>query len=183
MIIRVTTTFGLCLCVATASRAQTSGGNSFLETLTKAEAASAGRRWSEAAPLWQTVVQANPVNAAFAFQLANALYQAKDYRRAIPAYEHALELRAGFPSNMAYNIACSYALLGDKEQALQWLSRSFDMGMRNLDHARVDADLVSLHDDPRFQRLVVLGDVSTMSRDDGWRSDLALLAREVKRKG
>jgi len=172
----------LCGPGATIAFAQSSV-DGFTETLSKAEAATTARRWTEAAPLWQKVVQANPVNAVFAVQLANSLYQEKDYRDAIPAYEKALELRAGFPSNMAYNIACSYALLGEKEKAMQWLERSFEMGFRNLEHARVDSDLVSLHGDPRFQRIVGLPDVSKMSREDGWRTDLALLAREVKRKG
>jgi hypothetical protein len=172
----------LLLCIASVASAQSSVAD-FTGTLSSAEAASAARRWSDAVPLWQNVVQTNPVNARFASQLANARFQAKDYRGAIPAYEKALELRAGFPSSMAYNIACAYALLGDKEKAIQWLDRSFEMGFRNLEHAQVDSDLVSLHGDPRFQRIVGLVDVSKMSRDDGWRADLSLLAREVKRKG
>lgn len=174
--------FTLLMGVARASSAQSSLDD-FTGTLSKAEAASAARNWADAAPLWQQIVQTNPVNARFSFQLANALFQAKDYRDAIPAYEKALDLRAGFPSNMAYNIACAYALLGDKGNAIQWLERSFDMGFRNLEHAQVDSDLVSLHGDPQFQRIVGLTDVSKMSREEGWRADLALLAREVKRKG
>src|SRR6266550_4269331 len=35
----------------------------------------------------------------------------------------------------------------------------------------------------RFPPIVGLPDVSKMSREEGWRADLALLAREVKRKG
>jgi hypothetical protein len=173
-----------CLCcLARAPHAQSPGAATFAETVLNAEAASAAKQWSDAIPLWEKVVQANPVNATFAFQLATSLLQAKDYRKAIPAFENALALRAGFPANMAYNIACSYAMLGDKEQAFTWLNKSFDMGLRNLERARVDPDLLSLHDDPRFARIVGLPDMSKMSREDGWRSDLALLAREVKRKG
>jgi hypothetical protein len=180
--VSLVTALFLLVCLAGVSSAQ-APRDDFTVTLSKAEAASAARRWADAAPLWVSVVQANPVNARFAFQLANALFQAKHYRGAIPAYEKALELRAGFPSAMAYNIACAYALLGDKEKAMQWLDRSFEMGFRNLEHAQVDSDLISLHGDPRFQRIVGLPDVSKMSRVEGWRSDLALLAREVKRKG
>src|SRR5262245_47599374 len=149
--------FVFLICVATASGAQ-----SFAETLLKAQAASEAKQWSTAAPLWEQVVQANPVNGTFALQLANALYQAKDYRKAIPAWEKALALRVGFPASMAYNVACSYALLGDKERAFTWLSRSFDMGMRNLELARTDADLLSLHGDPRFASIVGLPNASTM---------------------
>jgi hypothetical protein len=64
-----------------------------------------------------------------------------------------IELGGGFPSNAAYNIACDYALLGEKEQAFKWLQKAFDMGFRNLAHAAVDTDLQSLHDDPRFNKI------------------------------
>src|SRR5262245_56659064 len=97
---------GLLVSIATTSRAQGPGGNSFAETLLKAEAAGAAQHWPEAAALWQQVIQVNPVIARFYFQLATALYGAKEYRKAIPAFEKAMELRAGFPANMAYNVAC-----------------------------------------------------------------------------
>lgn len=94
-----------------------------------------------------------------------------------------LELRGGFPSNAAYKIACCYALLGEREPALKWLERSFELGFRDLGRAQTDTDLQSLRDDPRYKKLVGLVDTSRMSREEGWRYDLNLLAREVKRKG
>lgn len=162
-------------------RAQDS--QAFVDTLQLATTKSQAREWKEATAAWQRVVEANPVNAEFWLQLANAAYEGKDYRRSIAAYEKVIELGGGFPSNAAYNIACDYALLGEKEQAFKWLQKAFDMGFRNLAHAAVDTDLQSLHDDPRFNKIVGLADVSKMTRDEGWRYDLALLAREVKRKG
>ena len=144
----------------------------------QAEAKTAAKEWKDAATAWQRVVESNPVNARFWSLLADASYESKDYRKAISAYEKALDLGAGFPSNLAYNIACCYALLGEKEQAMKWLEKSFDMGFRNLAHSQTDSDLKSLHDDPRFNKIVGLADVSKMSRDEGWRYDLALwLAR------
>ncbi|HKR58443.1 MAG TPA: tetratricopeptide repeat protein, partial [Pyrinomonadaceae bacterium] len=156
---------------------------SYVDTLQLALAKSEAQDWKEATTAWQRVVEANPVNARFWNQYADAAYGNKDYRRAIAAYEKALELGAGFPSNAAYNIACCYALLGEKEQAFKWLQKSFDMGFRNLAHSQTDSDLQILHDDPRFNKIVGLTDVSKLTRDEGWRFDLALLAREVKRKG
>lgn len=156
---------------------------SFSELLKDAQSKTAAKDWKEAALLWQRVIEANPVNGAFWNQLADALYQAKDYRKSIAAYEKTLELRNGFPSNAAYNIACCYALLGEKERALEWLAKAFDIGFRNLEHAQTDTDLDPLHNDPRFLKIVGMADVSKMSRDEGWRYDLALLEREVGRKG
>ena len=172
-----------CLLFALSAQAQQSDTQSFVDLLQLAEAKTAAKEWKDAAAAWQRVVESNPVNAGFWSQLGDASYESKDYRKAISAYEKALDLGAGFPSNVAYNIACCYALLGEKEQAMKWLEKSFDMGFRNLAHSQTDSDLKSLHDDPRFNKIVGLADVSKMSRDEGWRYDLALLAREVKRKG
>ncbi|HET6670234.1 MAG TPA: tetratricopeptide repeat protein [Pyrinomonadaceae bacterium] len=165
------------------ARAQDVNAQAYVEILQLAMAKSEAQDWKEAAAAWQRVVEANPVNARFWNSFGDAAYGNKDYRRAIQAYEKALELGGGFPSNAAYNIACCYALLGEKEQAFKWLQKAFDMGFRNLAHSQTDSDLQSLHDDPRFAKIVGLADVTRMTRDEGWRFDLALLAREVKRKG
>ena len=87
------------------------------------------------------------------------------------------------PSVALYNIATCYSLLGEKEQALDWLERSFDAGYPNLERAQTDDHFKALRDDARFKRIVGLADTGKMSRDEGWRFDLAFLAREVKRKG
>lgn len=155
----------------------------FLSLVRSAEAKAAARQWEEATALYEQVVQANPVRVQFWNALANSAYQGRNYRKAITAYEKVIELRGGFPSSAAYNIACCYALLGEKERALEWLQKSFDMGFRNLPNAQTDSDLQSLRDDPRYQKIVGLADVSKMSRDQGWRFDLNLFAREVRRKG
>ena len=155
----------------------------FLSLVREAEAKSNAKQWTEALQLWEQVVKANPVQARYWRAMANVAYQAKQYRKAIDAYVEVIELGGGFPSAAAYNIACCYALLGEKEQALQWLQKSFDMGFRNLSDAQADTDLQSLRDDPRYRKLLGLVDVKQMSRDEGWRSDLDLFAREFKRRG
>ncbi|HEY3130373.1 MAG TPA: tetratricopeptide repeat protein, partial [Acidobacteriota bacterium] len=165
------------------SAQEVSPASSFAELWHLAETKTAAKQWDEAAALWEQVVRQNPVDVKFWRFLAQTRYQAKNYRNAIPAFEKVIELRGGFPSGAAYNIACCYALLGEKEPALRWLEKSFGMGFRDLARAQTDTDLQSLHDDPRFQKIVALIDTSRMSREEGWRYDLALLAREVKRKG
>jgi hypothetical protein len=169
----------------TASGASTDAADApqaYLKLLAQAEAKSAAKQWTEAAALWEQVVRMNPVNGEFWNSLADARYEAKDYLKAIPAYQKVIELRYAIPSNAAYNIACCYALAGDKEHALEWLDKAFEMGFRNLEHAQKDTDLQSLHEDARFRKIVALVDASKMSREEGWRYDLQLLAREVRRK-
>ena len=175
-----------CLASAAAARAQNAVAPppaTFAQTLALARAKTNAKEWKEAAALWERVTEMNPVEARFWSQLGLARYSAQDYARAIQAYEKALELRAGYPADNAYNIACCYALMGDKEQAQRWLERAFAMGFRNLRLAQTDDDLKSLRDDARYRQLVGLADTSKMSREEGWHFDLQLLAREVRRKG
>src|SRR6185295_14839529 len=74
-----------------------------------------------------------------------------------------------------------YAQLGEKEAALKWLQKSLDLGFRSLRAVKEDAELRSLHDDPRFQKMVGIVDRAKLSRDEGWRFDLDLLVGEIKR--
>jgi len=60
-----------------------------------------------------------------------------------------------------YNLACTFALLGDKELALDYLAREFQSGKKSAGAierqrvwARTDPDLASLQSDPRFSALV-----------------------------
>lgn len=156
---------------------------SFAETLALAEAKMQAQQWAEAAALWEQVVKANPVQGNFWERLGTAYYNAKDYRRSIPAFEKQIELGGGRPANAAYNIACNYALLGEKELAIKWLEKALAMKFPSLQHAQTDTDLQSLHSDVRFQKLVGLIDTTRMTRDEGWRTDLGFLVREIKRRG
>jgi tetratricopeptide (TPR) repeat protein len=151
------------------------------ELAAQAEAKMKARQWAKAVSLFERAVALNPVNGHYWDRLARARYDARDYRPSIRAYEKVIELGQGYPWAAAYNIACCHALLGEKEQALKWLEKSFAMGWRRLHEARADADLKSLHGDPRFRELVAMIDPGKMSRDEGWRYDLKLLVRELKR--
>lgn len=155
----------------------------FLSLVRDAQAKSTARQWDEASALWDQVVRANPVQVNYWLALANAAYQAKNYRKAVPAYEKVIELGGGLPANAAYNIACCYALMGEKDQAVQWLQKSLDMGFRNLANAQTDTDLQVLRGDARYEKLLGITDASRMARDEGWRTDLNLFAHEVKRRG
>lgn len=53
-----------------------------------------------------------------------------------------------------YNLACSYALTGQKEKALNTLNKAVELGYRDLEHLRQDHDLDVLKTDPRFQNII-----------------------------
>src|SRR5436309_1545435 len=105
----------------------------YVANLRAAEEKTMAKQWPEAAALWQKVVQQNPANAAFWGKLGLACYSTKEYAKAIPAYEKAVELGDGFPSVSQYNIACCYALSGDKAKALDALDRAMAMGFRDIE--------------------------------------------------
>jgi ketosteroid isomerase-like protein len=154
----------------------------YADLLEQARAKSRQSQWAEAVPLWKKVVEQNPTIPDHWRQLADAHYRMKDYRASITAHEKAMELGAGFRWGAAHNIACCYALLGEKDQALHWLEKSLQLGHRNLRTVETEEDFKSLREEPRFRELVGLADVAQMSRDDGWRYDLKLLHREILRR-
>ena len=53
-----------------------------------------------------------------------------------------------------YNLACSFALAGKKEEAFQALEQAIGLGWHDFEHLKKDSDLKILRDDPRFQQLV-----------------------------
>ncbi len=163
------------------ARAQEKGFLAYQETVRQAEAKMLAQQWMEAATLWERVTEMNPHLGNNWNQLALARLRAKDYRKAVEAYEKMIELGFQYPFNAAYSIARCHALMGEKEAALRWLERSLDMGLRNLRGVQDEQDFAKLRDDERFKRLAAIVDAGKMTRDEGWRYDLWLLARELKR--
>jgi len=84
---------------------------------------------------------------------ATAAYQAQDYGKSAQLFEAAVKAGTTAPEP-PYSAACCYALLGKPDDAFAWLEKAIDMGMRNTDYLRDDADLKSLHADPRWDGLV-----------------------------
>ncbi len=52
-----------------------------------------------------------------------------------------------------YNLACSYALTGRKEEALDTLEEALGLGFEDLELLRNDEDLETLHTEPRFEAI------------------------------
>jgi hypothetical protein len=53
-----------------------------------------------------------------------------------------------------YNTACALALSGDSDKAFQFLEKAIQAGYRNPTHLKSDVDFNSLHEDPRWQKIV-----------------------------
>ncbi len=71
---------------------------------------------------------------------------------AVRHLQTAVALRPG-DSNVLYNAACTYGILGKKAEALEMFKKAVEAGYGTFDWAARDPDLACLHDDPQFQRL------------------------------
>ena len=85
--------------------------------------------------------------------LANLYAGRKAIEPAVRELELAVTMRPK-DSNILYNAACTYGILGQKLEALALLRRAREAGYSNLEWALRDPDLACLRDDPEFQLLV-----------------------------
>lgn len=114
----------------------------------------AAKDWPGALATTEAWLEAKPDDAGGHMGRAEALYNLKRYREAGEAYARAGDL-GSMPALTWYNAACSYALAGERERAIDLLSRAFGTGrITDLEQVRADADLASLKDDARFQALL-----------------------------
>ncbi len=168
----------------------------FLDLLARAELRSAAGDWAEAAELWARVTEANPVHGDYWARLAEARFAERDFTAAALAYAKVLELGVRpeyqvryrgdatefLPGEVAYMIACCQAELGRRADAIDALAAALGRGFRDLDRAQADDCWQAWRDDERLRDLLGIVEVEGLSRDEGWRTDLRLLARELKRR-
>ena len=96
-----------------------------------------------------------PIEARY-FREGNRSHELKQYREAIALYKRVVEdypnAREAVPA--AYNIACAFALLGEKKEALDWLDKAVGLGWDNLEHTEQDPDLESVRGEARFRKVL-----------------------------
>lgn len=93
-------------------------------------------------------------SVALYIQQAGTAYTIKDYAGSIAAYRNALRLRPGDPTAV-FNIACNYSLLGDKKEALRWLSKAVDLGMYRFDG---DRDMDNIRGEKGYRKILARAD-------------------------
>jgi serine/threonine protein kinase/Flp pilus assembly protein TadD len=77
----------------------------------------------------------------------------QDLDETVRHLQTAVALRPGDP-NTLYNAACTYGVMGKKEEALDMVKKANAAGFTNLNWIANDPDLACLHDLPEFQSLV-----------------------------
>ncbi len=103
---------------------------------------------------------------------------------ALKAIKKVLELGsfgAKVTATAYFDAACIYAKKEDSKNAWINLELAMSSGFRSLTQLRNETRLESLHKDPKWEEVTAMKDVAKMSRTEGWKYDLWLLDRELRR--
>jgi tetratricopeptide (TPR) repeat protein len=145
----------------------------------EARALMAEKKYVEAAKKLEAYLATNRFDGRAWSSYNECLHSSKQYDQAIEAAKKAIE--TGFnPSGQMYNIACGYALLGKKDDAIDWLKKALDAGFPEQETLETDNDVDSLRTDPRFVQLTGLKPPADLSSDKQWEWDLDFLVRRME---
>lgn len=100
---------------------------------------------------------------------ADAAYQAKHFSESASLYTRSLPLVSDRDRpGIEYHLACTQALGGDHDAALETLNHAVEDGYTDRKDTEADKDLVSLHTDPRWQPLLERMSTVTAQQDARW---------------
>ena len=94
-----------------------------------------------------SLVHANAYNG-----VGVTFYLRERYAEAMENYKMAIRIDPNV-SDSYYNLACLFALKGDKAQSFRYLNMAVLNGYIDLDTLDQDPDLANLRDDPRYQKI------------------------------
>ncbi|OLE52884.1 MAG: hypothetical protein AUG51_15860 [Acidobacteria bacterium 13_1_20CM_3_53_8] len=119
---------------------------------TDANALYQARNWPEAAHAYEAIVRAEPDNGRAWYRLGMSLYSMGRYEQAAAAFERASAILS-FPGAM-YNAAASYARLGNRAKAFEWLHKASDAGFAQADLLNRDEDFAAMRGNAEFAAIV-----------------------------
>ncbi|MHC4608433.1 MAG: tetratricopeptide repeat protein [Planctomycetota bacterium] len=88
---------------------------------------------------------------------ASEHHRNKEYEEAIKIYEQIIEADPN-DSIALYNAACGHSLLGNKEEAVDYLKKSVAAGYTNFNHMEADSDLDAIRDTDGYKELLAKRD-------------------------
>ena len=115
--------------------------------------------------------QTEPPSAQNLVKQAESAYHAQHYKESVSLYTRALDLLpADDRAGTEYNMACSLALAGDRSAALTTLEAALQDGYADRKNTESDKDLLSLHSDPRWARVLAGMTALVSEQDTRWGS-------------
>lgn len=115
-----------------------------------------GRRGDreEAARILREILDEHPTMDGIRPLLAQQLIKQGDTEGAREQLTDRVRETAAADHDIAYWLATTYAMLGDREDAMKWLERAIDLGNENRTWFESDPNWESYHGDPRFRELM-----------------------------
>lgn len=139
----------LVLVVAATVMTRTTAG---VSTAQEADALFQGGKWTAAEKAYRELTVSEPGSGRNWNRLGYSRHMLGDYRGAVEAYAKAVVI--GNNPQVMYNMACSYARLGDSAHSMEWLDKALTGGFGNPEQFSADTDLQSLRDEPGFKSLL-----------------------------
>lgn len=102
---------------------------------------------------FERLVRSNPDFVDALIPLAEVYTRKGMYEKGLKVDRKLARLRKEDPM-IHYNLACSLALVREKEDAILALEHAITLGYRDFDHMKKDSDLKILREDPRFKSLI-----------------------------
>jgi hypothetical protein len=118
--------------------------------------------WQRNRPVWRIIV--GTLYTHTLLHLSYGFIERGDRAKALSLHEGMVERLLPLDDSPAwrgtnlYNLACNYALVGEKEKALANLGEALRLAPDLIAWSRQDADLVSLHNDPAYLAFVSGGE-------------------------
>jgi len=159
------------------------GIEKYMQMLKNAEQSFANKEWGSASKQWSALVNMNPTEGEHWYKLGESYFFSNEYDLAIKAFENTLRIGAMSPAQSAYYISRCYAGKKDEDSLLGWLKKSFDLGYRNMMEIPRDSIFAGYFSNQRFREIVGIPISPLDDRTIGWRFDLQLMVREIKRRG
>jgi len=122
------------------------------DAMTAANELYTAQKWSDAASAYEAIVKNEPGNGPAWYYLGSARYSLKQYEQAAAAFEKNVAISGnGFSM---FNLACVYSLLGQKDKAVEWLTKTVENPKTIMPSVNFnDPDLAAIRDDARVKAL------------------------------
>jgi len=98
-------------------------------------------------------LQLNPDDVRAVYMKSGAFAGLGDDAQALEWSDRALSMDPEEPS-VLYNVACNYALMNEREKALDCIEKAFAKGFGHIEWMENDPDFLSIKNHPRFNRLM-----------------------------
>ncbi len=120
---------------------------------TKAQTHYLAQEWAEAATAYQRLVKEKPNDPVAWHRLGTSQIYLRQLPGAIKSLEQAIKVGGGAALDF-YNLACAFALSGEKEKALDNLEKAINAGFTDRQQYETDSDLDGLRETERFKELL-----------------------------